>query len=135
MIENASPKIDQEIPKHVQERKIELERRRKKKYKNWRLDDGGLEGTAKLHWRIMRKLHDEIVGTAQASINMSLDKHVEAYRKYLKSKNMQKFNDPDNAGLTGKELKHWKILLETHNKVVGNAAVQTRLNYQRMFKE
>ena len=126
LIENASPKIDQKIPKHVQERKIELERRRKKKYKNWRLDDGGLDGTAKLHWRIMRKLHDEIVGTAQASVNMSLDKHVEAYRRYLKSKNAQKFNDPDNAGLSGKELKHWKILLETHNKVVGNAAVQTR---------
>ena len=47
----------------------------------------------------MRKLHDEIVGTAQASVNLSLDKHVEAYRRYLKSKNAQKFNDPDNAGL------------------------------------
>jgi hypothetical protein len=126
LLNNVSPKIHHELPKHVKERKIELERRRKMKYANWKLEDGGLEGTAKLHWRIMRDLHDNIVGSANPSVNMKLDKHVEEYRHYLKKKSKEKFDNPDNAGLTGKELKHWQILLETHNTVVGSAKVQTK---------
>ena len=59
-----------------------------KKYEELRLDDGAWTArqVALAHHE---KLHDEIVGTAQASVNLSLDKHVEAYRRYLKSKNMQ----------------------------------------------
>ena len=134
LLDHVSPKIHQELPKHVRERGKELERRRKMKYENWRLEDGGLEGTAKLHWRIMRQLHDEIVGTASKSVSMKLDKHVEHYRDYLKKRSKEKFNNPDNAGLTGKELKHWQILLETHNKVVAGAEVQTETTLPQHVK-
>ena len=123
LVANVSPKIENRLPKHVVKRGKELQRKLKAKWSNTTLDDGGLHGKEKAHWHVMRSLHDRVVGSAVASVSIKHEKHVEAYRDHMKKKSREKWKHVDNAGLSGKELKHWKIMLESHNKVVEGAKV------------
>jgi hypothetical protein len=117
---------DMELPKHVQDYRIYLQKQRKTKEKDRTINDGMLGGPDLEHWKIMRKIHDELIDTATKSIDVKHEKHVRHHMDYVKERNLKRW-DPKHgftAGLEGPELHHWHEMTKLHERVVSSAQPQ-----------
>jgi len=119
VVQSATSKTSQELPKHVKEEILMKRKKLEQKYARWNIADGGLEGSAKAHAAHMRALHERVVSSAKASVDVKLPKHVVSYRSYLAEQRRR----PKTENL------HEKALRVMHEKVVANAKgmVQSRL--------
>ena len=127
VVGDAEVRVEMELPKHVQ---IEWDRKKKKlddKWRDYSPDvNGGFHGVELGHWKIMHAMHDKLVATAKPTFVTRLEKHVEEYRHHLKKKHVTKWSEPDNAGLSGRELKWWREQKEMYNNLI-NTATSTML--------
>ena len=182
VIDQASPKIVNSLDKHQLEKREARMEKSRKRFENYDVESGGLEGrelktwnavkevherliakcrtwwtcrflgmskrsgivwgkrwtkstrngtlkmvacTAKslLCWKVMRQIHNRVVGAAKATVSMVLPEHIQRYRKQLQKQSKEKFAaGPDGAGLSGKELAWWRRQLELHDRVGGAQA-------------
>ncbi len=129
VVGTAQARVDKALPKHVQ---AEWDRKRARGQAKWAGFDpdvnGGCEpGSNELaHWKIMHKLHDELVATATPTVETRLAPHVAHYREHLKKKHRERWSEPDNAGLEGRELKWWREQKAIFERLKGSAASALR---------
>jgi hypothetical protein len=119
VVSGAGVRVDTQHEKHVEEERARKQKMRAHKDAAWSAEDGGLEGPEKKHWRIMTELHDKLIEDARPSISTRLDHHVLNYREALERK--KKKDGAVEAGLSGRELKNWKLFQKIHDKIVDGA--------------
>ena len=117
---------DMELPHHVENYRSYLQKERKKKLKTRSINDGMLSGPNLEHWKIMTKIHDELISTATKTIDVKHEPLVQHHIEYVKDRNLKRW-DPKKgftAGLDGPELHHWHEMTKLHERVIGAAKSQ-----------
>ena len=120
VVNGAQVRIDTVHEKHVLKEWKRKQDQRLEKDLTFDVNDGGLQGPEKKHWRIMRNRHDELIHDATKTIDTTLGKHVLEYRASLERKKQ----GPDGvteAGLSGRELKSWKMFQKIHDTIIETA--------------
>ena len=120
VVNGAQVKIDTVHEKHVLDEWKRKKEQRVEEEKTFDVNDGGLHGPEKMHWRIMRDRHDELIADATKTIDTTLSKHVLEYREALEKKK----KGPDGVvecGLSGRELKNWKLFQKVHDNIIKTA--------------
>ena len=86
---------------------------KKKSQEKWKIaDNAGLSGKELKHWKIMLESHNKVVDGAKVLVESKLDPHLKRMRNLAKTKLEKKIKErqPDDGGLQGRELEHWKIM-------------------------
>jgi hypothetical protein len=128
---------DMELPKHVRHYRQYLMTERKNKMKSRSINDGMLSGPQLEHWKIMTKIHDELINTASKTVDVQHEKHVKRHMNYVKERSLKRW-DPSNgftAGLEGPELHHWHEMTKLHERVVSAAKSQVDCHHVKSVAE
>lgn len=128
---------EMELPKHVSDYREYLNKQRADRDKTRGPNDGMLSGPDLEHWRIMRKIHDELIQTAKKTVSVDHEKHVKRHMAYVVKRSKKRW-DPKlgfTAGLEGPELHHWREMTKLHERVVGSAKPQVDSHHKKTVAE
>eukprot|EP00949_MAST-11_sp_MAST-11-sp1_P003011 g3011.t1 len=123
VIDQASPKIVNSLDKHQLEKREARMEKSRKRFENYDVESGGLEGRELKTWNAVKEIHERLIANVEPRVDMSLPRHVEKERHRLAQKMDEKYAqwDVEDGGLHGKELAHWKAMRQIHSRVVGAA--------------